>query len=105
MQDRFRNYLSLLFSDLCAKDNGLTSPRIRSYTFLKVLISKTKSKSLKSCLTVFNIVLTPTWILEYAAIPNDANFLRAASSGPQASKRGVGRTPLLHSSVATEEQR
>jgi hypothetical protein len=41
IQDRFRNYLSLLFSDLCAKDNGLTSPRIHSYTFLKVGTSKT----------------------------------------------------------------
>ena len=36
VQEKYRNYLSLIFSDLCAKDNGLNSQRVHQYTFLKV---------------------------------------------------------------------
>ena len=36
VQEKFRNYLSLIFSDLCAKDNGLNAQRVHQYTFLKV---------------------------------------------------------------------
>lgn len=39
LNERFKNYLSLLFSDLCAKDNGLCVQRVHHYTFLKVSIS------------------------------------------------------------------
>ncbi len=38
-KEKFRNYLSLIFSDLCAKDNGLNAQQVHYYSFLKVIVA------------------------------------------------------------------